>query len=135
MNSDGESYVLFRTFGGVFLTSKRIVANVGKSHITVEKVKLPALKTPSNIEVFVGQLGERKDSRYALHSLLIRLCSNKQPLIIHCLQNRVGEMRKTKRRWPPCAHEPTILFISSMFHKNRDTLLLLTKYNFQKVEK
>lgn len=78
--------MLFSTFRGVFLTSERMVANVGKSHITVEKGKLPALNTLSNLEVFVGQLRERKESRYALHSLLIHLCSNKQPLIIHCLQ-------------------------------------------------
>lgn len=81
--------MLFSTFRGVFLMSERMVANVGKSHITVEKGKLPALNTPSNLEVFVGQLGKRKESRYAIHSfisVLIHLCSNKQPLIIHCLQ-------------------------------------------------
>ena len=34
--------MLFNTFGGVFLTLKRIVSNRGKSHITIDKVKLLA---------------------------------------------------------------------------------------------
>lgn len=54
----------FSTFGDVSLRSERIVSDVGKSHITVAKANLPALNILSNIEVFVGRSGERKDSRY-----------------------------------------------------------------------
>lgn len=53
LNSDGESE--FSTFGSVFLTFKRIVSDVGKSHISIRNVKLLAFNTHNNREVFVGQ--------------------------------------------------------------------------------
>lgn len=55
LNSDGKSCLLFNTVDGVLPTFKRIITNGGKSHVTVDEVKLLACNTPSSVEVFVGQ--------------------------------------------------------------------------------
>lgn len=45
---------------GMFLTFKRIVSDVGKSHITFESVKLLAFNAHSDTEGFVGQSKREK---------------------------------------------------------------------------
>lgn len=42
-------------FDDVFLTFKTIVSDVGKSHITTERVKLPVFNAHGNTEGSVGQ--------------------------------------------------------------------------------
>ena len=72
-NANAESYLRFSTLGGVFLRFGRIVSDVGKSCITIDKVKLLAFIAPSSREVTDGRLEEEKDSRFPRQSLFIHL--------------------------------------------------------------
>lgn len=90
VNSNGESYLRFSTLGGVFLRFRRIVSDVGKSCITIDKVKLLAFIAPSSREVTDGRLEEEKDSRFPRQSLFIHLRVNKHHSISHSLQSCVG---------------------------------------------
>lgn len=86
--------MLFSTFVGVSLTSKRIVSNVGKSHITVEKVKeFLALNPPGHIEVFVGQLEREKTAGmpFTHHSFVCVLISIPRLSVGGKLCSRNGE--------------------------------------------
>lgn len=118
----------------VFLTFKRVVSDVGKSHISIENVKLLAFNTNSNRELFVGQIPKSGKSAGLSSTPCSFFCVfNKHHWIVCCLQSCVIEMRSTKKRPEPCLMELKACFMSLVFHKNQDSLPLSSKYNFQKV--
>lgn len=88
----------------VFLTFKRIVSDVGKSHISIENVKLLTFNTNSNREVFVGQIPKSGKSAGIPSTSCSFICVfNKHRWIVCGLQSCMMEMGRTKTGPEPCA--------------------------------
>lgn len=134
LNSDGESYLPFNTFRWLFLPFKRIVSRVGKSYMAIESVKLLAFNTHSDIEVFVGQRKRGKTAGTPSPPVRPSACfASVARLSVVCRAvSRSGEDKEKART---CAHGAQACWISSVLHKNQQTSLLLSKYNFQRVKK
>lgn len=65
MNSDGESLICCSAHLVVcFFHSEEIVSDVGKSHVSLESVKLLTVNTCSDIEVLLGNRREKRQQAY-----------------------------------------------------------------------